>query len=503
MANLDSTVLAAILLALSGHTTQTRLWDEMIGTSEAHAAKRRRFFRGQSPNRQRQETQHRSWWPIKDRDDREDFERYVKKYFLSCIDPEHFPAQRQKILDICQALHVSSAARRTLAAFQEPDELIEYLFLCAKTEQEAGSIPQIHLVEHPELAAAAPPPSSAPAGPQALIEEGSILTQVPNAFPPRRDHSTSPFFSHFAAVRGGGERWQVPYKELFGSAKAGQGEYVEGENLTYAYEDWQADLRAPVSSLDFDQELEAERTAAAALGYRHHPPKLCLAHYLEWKEEGECGSLSSALTLTFGQSGYLEHRVYQKDLAQNPKEQQALQKLFHNAKGNIHALRYCPWAACGGGVWVVTRDGFLVLSLRTNVAEEAGKLSYSASGSYGRYTQQNGQQQDNTPGLAMCKELWEELGLENISPQDLTLISLGIDLNRCLIQFSYLLESPLTAEDILFCRQDLATTADEQIICFAPLDTPDLCWSLLEQCEFEPGAAYSLVRLLQKRFGLS
>ena len=216
-----------------------------------------------------------------------------------------------------------------------------------------------------------------------------------------------------------------------------------------------------------------------------------------------CGNLSSALTLTFGQSGYLEHRVYQKDLAQNPKEQQALQKLFHNAKGNIHALRYCPWAACGGGVWVVTRDGFLVLSLRTNVAEEAGKLSYSASGSYGRYTQQNGQQQDNTPGLAMCKELREELGLESISPQDLTLISLGIDLNRCLIQFSYLLESPLTAEDILFCRQDLATTADEQLICFVPLDTPDLCWSLLEQCEFEPGAAYSLVRLLQKRFGLS
>ncbi len=503
MANLDNTVLAAVLLALSGHTTQAGLWFEMMFGKPELDAKEDRFFRGLTPNRTRQETLPRSWWPLRGQDTRKVFEDQIRTYFLSYVDKEHFDLQLRKILHVCTAMGVSPSAQHALAQQKDPQALIEYFFLCARQEMKAKSLPQVYLAKHPELLPtiqAPAPAAQAPSG-KVLIEEGCVLAQVHPSFLPRQDHRDSPFFGQFAAVRRGGARWQVPYKELFGSAKAGQGEYIEGQTLTYAYEDWQADLRTPVVSLDFDRELEAERAAAVALGYRHHPPKLCLAHYLEWKEEEETGGLSSALTLTFGQSGYLEHRVYQKELARNPREQLALQELFRNAKGNIHSLRYCPWAACGGGVWVITRDGFLVLSLRTNVAEEPGKLGYSSSGSYGRYTEQGGRQLDNTPGLAMCKEVREELGLEDLSPQELTLISLGIDLNRCLIQFSYLLESSLTAEDLFFCRQDIATTADEQVVFFVPLDTPDLCWSLLEQCEFEPGAAYSLVRLLQKRFG--
>lgn len=498
MANLDNTVLAEILLVLSGHVWQEDFWKEMIGDNDTFYSKKDRFFRGFYPVKERQETRHRSWWPSKDK---EAFELIVKRFFLSCVDQANFSVQQKQILHVCRSMGVSPAVLREVAAFQNPEALIEHLFLCAQNECRAKSIHQKYLKKHAGELLPRPAPPAAAEGHRVPVEEGSFLSQVPASFPPRQDHSSSPFFPQFALVRWADACWQVPYKELFGSAKAGQGEYIEGQNLTYAYEDWQADLRPLVSHLNFDQELESERLSASALGYRCHPPKLCLAHYLEWKEEGENGNLSSSLTMTFGQSGYLEHRVYQRELSQNPKEQMALQELFRNAKGNIPALRYCPWAACGGGVWVITQDNFLVLSLRTNVAEESGKLSYSSSGSYGRYTEQSGLQQDNTPGLAMCKELEEELGLELVSPKDLTLISLGVDLNRCLIQFSYILETKLTAEDILFCRQDIATTADEQVPFFISMDTPDLCWSLLAQCEFEPGAAYSLVRLLQKRFG--
>lgn len=276
---------------------------------------------------------------------------------------------------------------------------------------------------------------------------------------------------------------------------------MEGRNLTFHYEDWTADFRSRVTQVDFDREVEAERQAAAALGYTQHPPKLCLSHYLEQKLEDENGTPSSSLHLTFGQSGYLEHRVYRKEAEKNKGEQDAFRNIILAPKGNNSYFYQCPWAACGGGTWVVTRDHYLAVSFRTRVAEESGKLGYSSSGSYGRYTAEAGERKDNTPGLAMCKELAEEIGLIDLVPGDLTLISLGIDLNRYLIQFSYRLESPLTAQQLADRRAEWATTADEQILFFVPLERPDAALALLTQCEFEPGAAYSLYRLLQKRFG--
>ena len=53
MANLDNTVLAAVLLALSGHTTQAGLWFEMRFGKPELDAKEDRFFRGLTPNRTR------------------------------------------------------------------------------------------------------------------------------------------------------------------------------------------------------------------------------------------------------------------------------------------------------------------------------------------------------------------------------------------------------------------------------------------------------------------
>lgn len=62
-----------------------------------------------------------------------------------------------------------------------------------------------------------------------------------------------------------------------------------------------------------------------------------------------------------------------------------------------------------GGCWVITKDGYLVLSYRENrVGEIPGIFSYSASGSYDYFSHDRITQ---TPQDAMVKELKEELGV--------------------------------------------------------------------------------------------
>ena len=105
-----------------------------------------------------------------------------------------------------------------------------------------------------------------------------------------------------------------------------------------------------------------------------------------------------------------------------------------------------------------------------------------------------------TPAQAMAREIQEELGLPAPKPEALTLLSLGVDTERYLLQFSYLWETDYTLSQVSRCRRNRAPTAGEQTIFFVPLE-PSVCEAFLCQAAFEPGAAYSLMRLLQKRRG--
>ena len=75
-----------------------------------------------------------------------------------------------------------------------------------------------------------------------------------------------------------------------------------------------------------------------------------------------------------------------------------------------------------------------------------------------------------------------------------------MDTERYLLQFSYLWETDYTLSQVSRCRRNRAPTAGEQTIFFVPLE-PSVCEAFLCQAAFEPGAAYSLMRLLQKRRG--
>jgi hypothetical protein len=361
------------------------------------------------------------------------------------------------------------------------------------------------VVSPPPVCPAPPGRGGTPARPTApahrparSLPDGAVFSGAhPDpSFPPRADHEADPLAALYHSVPIGGREILLPYKEVLGGGKKGRQEYTEGKNLTIQYARRTAEIRAHVPSLDYKAEFRREMSEAARRGYTKHPPKLWLLQGKEWKDR-------EALTLTFGKIGYLDHRLYRKELDRDGAERQAFENAASQPRGWSAALDGCLWAACGGGCWVITSDGFLVLSFRSPVlvAEVPGRLSYSASGSYDRYRDKKPTHGDNTPARAMAAELWEELGLPKPEPEELTLINLGIDLERYLSQLSYVWRCPYTAAQVRHCRREYeAVDANEQKILFVPFQR-EACAAFLLHYEFEPGAAFSLRRLLEKEFG--
>ena len=272
-------------------------------------------------------------------------------------------------------------------------------------------------------------------------------------------------------------------------------------------------LKEETPAFSWAQQYAAEMAQSARLRYTYHPPKLFL-------DKIDLAYDSNTLTLVFSHNGYLEQRVLRSYL-NRLREKQKDGELFQAEDARQFSLwKDClagdyqdfsqrkpeekRWANAGGGCWVVTSDGYLVLSYRgTRVGEIPGIFSYSASGSYDYFSSDGTPQ---PPQAAMAKELKEELGiLEPTIAEDLRLIALGIDTERYLIQFSYLWVCPYTAQEINMRKVNHASRQgkSEQLTLFA-LFRPDLhrdYLKLLQSAQFEPGAAFSLNLLLQKRFG--
>jgi len=399
-------------------------------------------------------------------------------------DPQKFPSSHQFVQAVRNTLLDPEIQIREDGLSYDPAELIHQLVTAAFDM----TVPTPTIKEESPAAL----PSSA------VVTEGAVLTDVHPAFIPRLTHEKDLFFPYYAKLRVDGQHFSIPYKELFGSGRQDVQEYIEGKNLFMLYEDYSVDFTKHLPLRMLSEDLETERQQAARLGYTEHPAKLCLLYQLEHKD-------SQRLHMTFGETGYLEHRLYFKNLLEDTQAQEDYARVLAQPRGNNAYLNRCPWALCGGGTWVITSDHFLLLSYRTNVSEEKGKLSYSASCSFNRYADPssvNKKRKDNSPASAMSEEIMEELGLPSPNKESLRLISQGIDIPRCVVQFSYVWHCPYTAEDVRYYRQNEALTADEHVLCFIPFDRPDLCEKLLLQCEFEPGAAASLKRLLEKEFGI-
>jgi hypothetical protein len=176
--------------------------------------------------------------------------------------------------------------------------------------------------------------------------------------------------------------------------------------------------------------------------------------------------------------------------------------------GSLHFLdNGSTYTGCG--VFVLTADTdeagndrpLLLLEKRWKVSEENDNLSYPSGGSCDFYTPLDNVpfEREDLKGLeadpfkTAARELHEELNILT-RPDDLTLISFGIDVNRNLQQFSFLYESPQTAQIILE-RKRYAGTPREGFTFTLPFDRAVIL-DILNNYQIEAGAIYSLMRLM-------
>lgn len=288
---------------------------------------------------------------------------------------------------------------------------------------------------------------------------------------------------------------KIPYKELIGNGSKDIREYPI-HSIECSVSSERSDLEARISAFyddyypdkRFDLGIAAYTQREKDLGYTKHPPKLWLRSFIECDD--------NTLRMTFGQVDYLAHRLYREVLSDtliSPNhERETFLQVLNSGDGNAIRLGNAPWTFCGIGVWMLTGDGYLLLSHRQKVGEIPGKISYSSSGAV-NFTE------DDPLMDALRKEIHEELGipLNQTKTLPLTLISMGIDLERFLVQFSFVCRSSYSAAYFLERRSE-ATSAAEQNMLLVPIKDGNALKSLLLSAAFEPGAAVSLHRLLQK-----
>lgn len=289
----------------------------------------------------------------------------------------------------------------------------------------------------------------------------------------------------------------IPYIEFIGSPRKGHFELIEGKNFSCEKVSTPSDVKKRIIKTNYSKAEKDLLANLASKGYTEHPPLMWLDH-LDYSlcptDRNNC-----SVKLYLGTTNYIEHRIYQDEMAINDELMDEFVRDVDGIRSNAeNKLVQRPWTSCGGGCWIIVTDGstgdkYIMVSYRNpaKVDELVNTLSYSSSGSF--------EYADANPAQGMMREIEEELGLIVDSPQDLVLISLGVDVERYIVQFSYVWETDLTIQEIDVGRKTLATTPGEQSIFYIPF-TREAIEIFVQTCAFEPGAAYSLLNLAKKHF---
>lgn len=498
MANMDNTILARIMIGLSGFTSRPKLWNDWWGIKGFGNGRDRatcndsstitRFFSGLGENK----ASGSCWWP---KDERQSiFEEKVKQKFKIYVKNYGKEEALELIQSICKQYNVSESKINIIKWKYNGDnfidDTIDWIIKECKREYKERNDTQINryinrtdLIEDKEN------------NKDLSLIEGTVLRKPHKDFQPWREPENWEFVQDLSGAISFDENevFKIPYLEIFGS-KEELAEFVEGKNLFVKQKDSIADIENRVTCLNYSEEVEKEKKAAEKLHYYNHPPKMYLQRIEYLEDANEAGN--GTLTLHIGSSDYLGQRVYRREMSENEDERKKFQEVLSGLRGKEYKLHDCPWASIGGGVWIIVRDEqgkeYVILSLRNpkKVAEVGGILGYSSSGSY--------DSADESPARAMAREIEEEIGIPQPSKGELKLISLGVDTERYLIQCSYLLETQYTIDFVKSARKGETKSGGEQTNFFVPLDG-DILKEFLKHCAFEPGAAYSLMRLLQKR----
>ena len=498
MANMDNTILARIMIGLSDFNSRPKLWKDWWGIKGFGNGRDgatcndtstiNRFFSGLGKNK----ASGRCWWPEEER--QSIFEEKIKQKFKIYAENYGKEETLELIQDICKKYNISENKINTIRwkwkGSNYINDTIDWIIEECRKEYKERNDTQINInINRTTLT------EDKRNSEDLSLIEGAVLRKPHKDFQPWREPSNWEFVKNLSGAISfdENETLKIPYLEIFGS-KEELAEFVEGKNLFVKQEDYVADIESRVTCLNYSEEVEKENKAAEKLQYYNHPPKMYLQRIEYLEDASEAGN--GRLTLHIGSSDYLGQRVYRREMAENEKEREKFREVLSGLRGKEYKLHDCPWASIGGGVWIIVRDEqgkeYVILSLRNpkRVAEVGGILGYSSSGSYDRA--------DNSPARAMAREIEEEIGIPEPGKEELRLISLGVDTERYLIQCSYLLETQYTIDIVKSARKGETKNGGEQTNFFVPLDG-DILKEFLRHCSFEPGAAYSLMRLIQKR----
>lgn len=297
----------------------------------------------------------------------------------------------------------------------------------------------------------------------------------------------------------------IPYKELYGSKNAEEAEFRYNNNISFTHNGFRSDYSETIP--DFNVKMKEEEDISVAAGYGKENLEKLRLNSIEANHDPRTGNTGS-IQIDFGIIDYFSHRIarnwllrFEVDIICKEGRTSYL-NVIKRQRANID-FSGSQWSMCGCGAWLVTSDNMILISYRTKVTEEVRKLGYSAAGSCDRHIYGANRERlyGADPFRIIAQETIKETGLSNteITPSMFTLISLGLDLTRCLVQFSFFSRINKTAYEVLKIFENEAQSSHEQELFAVPFKSKPLEF-LLRNFEMESGAVFSLLRCIEKGF---
>ena len=224
---------------------------------------------------------------------------------------------------------------------------------------------------------------------------------------------------------------------------------------------------------------EKKNEFMAFLDSREHPYQPSLLWLYNIKDEQRKDHM--ALLLTFGvtgDDGYCEHHIYLNRYYELRSQNKVINDVFDDivtdSRPNLPFNRTHPaWARCGQGIWLITSDGYLVCSsLDSYGGDVANTVSYSTGGNLYAVLNTADGPVPNDPFRGCVRAVKEKLNIE-ITPEELKLFNVGIDLTGHWVQFSFYTTIPLRADELVVKNQVAYNRGAEKLI-FVPFEHDSL-----------------------------
>ena len=288
----------------------------------------------------------------------------------------------------------------------------------------------------------------------------------------------------------------IPYEQLLGSFEKGAYEFLHNQTNVVQYPNLRYKLPEDIRR---DQDKLTKKIVQAIVKKGDYIPvneMKSRVDKIQVREVDPISSLPAQIKIHLRPVNYFDYLIV-KDRLNDPNID--LRKSLTAFKPtSLNVLENLKTSNIGGcGVFILTRDNNIILSLRQMVAEYPGVISYSASGSMSWYYPGTTDIEAN-PFLTIMRETYEELGIQ-IEVEDLRLFAVGIDIKAFFVQFSFYVRTNMSTSEILAAWQ--GSHARYEITPFAIPLMPKKIAEIIQSYGMEPSAAAALIQLASKLFG--